>query len=341
MSSLSSPDRVMRDHSSAIIFTVLEFLFTHTTSVCPRIETSVWGFLLENPSIPYLCNILGVISHVYPHAELIEVLTNPPPGHLIKRKQQALDKATGKLDWKPIEDPEGLIFNSAEYRYLQQMHYSSWTKWMTWRMPNPQAIRFPDMADVDKVKVLSRVGQLLDWISWAGEAYEFTERSASQVHLSITVTRADIDTILSIRDLRGLKRVVAEAMVSLLPLQFADGRPRRGNPLRGCQNDCDGKKSGLRRAVMCDSCLSDMPLGISPKIISEVREGIVPLREVDLSEQQAVKVQETIGQMQTRMETERNECNKHGAPLVRRATRHRRAGQRRTASGLQKIQTSR
>jgi hypothetical protein len=255
---------MMRNNSTAIIFTVLEFLLTHTISYCPCVETAVWGFLLDNPSIGYLRNILGVVGHVYTHAELIEALTNPLPDHELMRKQRALEKAGRKLHWNPTSGPEGTIFNLTGHWYLQQMREASTTKWWSWQRAKPQAIRFPDMPDVDKFKALSRVARVLEWISWAGEIYGFAEQVPVRKRLQDAISQTDADTNSSIRSLRGLKRVIAEVRESLAPLQLTDGRPRRGRPLRGCQDDCDGKRSGLRKAIMCDSCLSNTPLGPTP-----------------------------------------------------------------------------
>ncbi|KAI9769074.1 MAG: hypothetical protein M1840_004425 [Geoglossum simile] len=301
----------MRDNSAAIIFIALEFLFTHTISFCPHIETAVWGFLLDNPSIGYLRNILGVVGHVYSHAELIEVLTNPLPDHQIRRKQRALEKVGRKLHWNPTSNPRGSVFNLTGHRYLQLMKEASLNKWWSWQRARPQATRFPGMSAVDKFKTLWRVGQLLDWISWASETHGCAELLPLPKRLHDAISSTDADTNASIRGLRGLKRVVAEMRESLVPLQFANGRPRRGRPLLGCQDDCGGKISGLRKAAMCDSCLSDAPLGASPKTISEVRGNLAPRKQADPVEQQPIQTREDTGQLRAKAEAEIKECNKH------------------------------
>jgi len=264
MPPLSAPSSMMRNNSTAIIFTVLEFLFTHTISPCPRVESGVWNFLLNNPTVGYLRNILGIVGHVYSHAELIEALTNPLSDQEIKRKQRALGKAGRKLYWNPSSGSSGSVFNLTGHWYMQQMREASMAKWSSWQRATPQATRFSDMSDVDKFKALSRVGELLDWISWAGDIYGFAEQFPLPKRLHDAISLTDADTSSSIRSIRGLKRVIAEVRDSLVPLELPDGRPRRGRPLRGCQDDCDGKISGLRKAVMCDSCLSDTPLGTTP-----------------------------------------------------------------------------
>ncbi|KAI9869250.1 MAG: hypothetical protein M1813_000038 [Trichoglossum hirsutum] len=350
MAFLEYPDPAMRKHSNIVIFTVMEFLFTHTMSFCQRVETPVQAFSLTHPTctIPYLRDILGVVGHVYSPSKLLETITNPWPDRYLKNAARACDEEVRRPEWVK-ETSEAPIFSRMEYHYLARMRSASSTKWQSCQAGKLLNTRFSNMSAIDKVGVLTKVIQLLEWISWAAKAYGLTEVDY-KVHQKFRtmISFADSTTLNNIKGLIGLRRAVGEMKASLLPLCFADGRLRQEKPFLGCVYDCDGSLSGVRKAVKCDFCLQDMPLRRSPvsiyhytltlkettsptaaatqKIFSEVRRRLVTQEQEARSELLASMVVEDKDVIQQRVLAEEREWSKYGN------LRYFRARPRRTAS---------